>query len=98
MCQIVRCWVSDHRCESVGLDYYYILTIFVSHALLFFIRADVFRCVIFLNFNILLKYHRIMKTNYVVPSIEVIEIQLEDAVLGVSDFIYGDSLGTFDDN
>ncbi len=38
-----------------------------------------------------------MKTNYVVPSIEVIEIELEDAVLGVSDFIYGDSLGTFDE-
>ncbi len=36
-----------------------------------------------------------MKTTYVAPSIEVVEIQLEDAVLGVSDFIYGDSLGTF---
>ncbi len=36
-----------------------------------------------------------MKTIYVTPSIEVIEIQLEDAVLGVSDFIYGDSLGSF---
>ncbi len=36
-----------------------------------------------------------METNYVTPSIEIIEIELEDAVLGVSDFIYGDSLGTF---
>ncbi len=70
---------------------------FAGHALLVIGGQMFFSACHISEFQHITKYQRIMKTNYVVPSIEVIEIELEDAVLGVSDFIYGDSLGTFDE-